>query len=86
MNIPLFSIIIPTYNSEKSIEQCLKSIFSQSFDSFQVLIIDGLSTDKTIQIVEAYSQIDKRLSFFSEKDKGVYDAMNKGISKATGEW
>jgi len=81
---PLFSIIIPTYNSETTLEKCLYSIISQSFHDFEVLIIDGVSIDFTLKIAEKYD--DSRLKIVSEPDKGIYDAMNKGIRLAKGEW
>ncbi|MDR1764097.1 MAG: glycosyltransferase [Dysgonamonadaceae bacterium] len=82
--MPFFSIIIPTYNSEKTLKKCLESVINQKFDDFEVVIIDGVSSDKTLEIAENYS--DSRIKIFSEKDKGIYDAMNKGIDKSTGRW
>ena len=85
MEGPKFSIIIPTYNSEISIVQTLESIIAQSFNNVEVLIIDGQSTDGTISLVAPYVE---RYTFklISEKDEGVYDAMNKGISLAKGDY
>ena len=79
-----FSIIIPTYNSAKTLKQCLESIFKQCFSDFEVLIMDGLSGDNTLEIAKKFD--DNRIKTFSEKDNGVYDAMNKGIDYANGEW
>lgn len=79
-----FSIIIPTYNSSKTLERCLKSILNQTFNDFEILVIDGLSLDNTIKIANSF--VDERIKVFSEKDNGIYDAMNKGIEKANGEW
>lgn len=77
------SIITITYNSEKTVEDTIKSVVSQDFPNVEYLIIDGLSKDKTLQVVNKYSAyIDKVVS---EKDKGLYDALNKGIKHATGE-
>ena len=84
MNIPFFSIIIPTYNSEKTIHSCLQSILSQSYSNLEVLIIDGLSTDKTISIAKSLG--DSRIKIYTEKDIGPFDGMNKGIQLAKGEW
>lgn len=86
MNSINVSIIIPTYNSGKTIHACLKSISDQNYKDFEVLIIDGLSTDETIEIAGAYSNVIPKLTIVSESDKGVYDAMNKGILKAQGTW
>jgi glycosyltransferase involved in cell wall biosynthesis len=81
---PFFSIIIPTYNSEKTLERCLDSILAQRFSNFEILIVDGLSSDQTVEI--ARGKNDPRIRIFSEKDRGVYDAMNKGIDLARGAW
>ncbi|MCX6313025.1 MAG: glycosyltransferase family 2 protein [Bacteroidetes bacterium] len=78
------SIIIPTFNSAKTISSALESILQQSFSDFEILIMDGISTDNTLVIAESYS--DERIKIFSEKDLGIYDAMNKGIKLAQGEW
>lgn len=78
------SIIIPTFNSAKTLAVCLDSILKQSFTDFEVLIMDGLSTDNTLEIVKSYDDV--RLIISSEKDNGIYDAMNKGITKAKGTW
>jgi len=82
--MPVFSIIIPTYNSEVTLKKCLDSIISQSFLSFEVLIMDGISKDNTIKIAEGY--YDSRIKIISENDNGIYDAMNKGIEAAKGDW
>ena len=80
----LISIIIATYNAGSTLESCLKSIIAQKNDLIELLIIDGKSSDNTLKIVNAYrNQID---IFISEKDKGIYDAWNKGIVLANGQW
>jgi glycosyltransferase involved in cell wall biosynthesis len=81
-----FSIIIPSFNASQSIEACLDSIYRQHFTSFEVWIIDGGSTDDTLSIVEKFGTRYTSLHLISEKDRGIYDAMNKGIDKAGGEW
>lgn len=80
------SIIIPTYNCEKVISRCIDSIIGQVFQDWELLIIDGVSKDHTLEIVRKYSSKDARIRVFSEPDKGIYDAMNKGIDKSNGEW
>ncbi len=80
---PLISIIIPTFNSEATIDSCLQSIKSQQFKDYEILIIDGQSTDATIAKCNNFNG---SLKVISEKDDGVYDAMNKGIKIAGGEW
>ena len=80
------SIITVCYNSEKTIEETIKSVLSQTYDNYEYLIIDGLSKDNTLSIVKKYEKKFKgKLKITSEKDKGLYDAMNKGIKKATGD-
>ena len=80
----IISIIIATYNAEKTLKRCLNSIVSQKKDQLELLIIDGCSTDRTMDIVREFAEsIDV---IVSEVDKGIYDAWNKGIRLATGEW
>ena len=81
---PKFSIITVTYNAEASIEGTIQSVISQKFKSFEYIIIDGDSTDHTKTILSNYKkQIDHLIS---EKDQGLYHAMNKGIRAANGEF
>lgn len=82
--LPLLSIITVVYNGENYIEKTLKSIANQNVSNYELIVIDGGSTDKTIQIVDKYRDYVTRL--ISEKDNGIYDAMNKGVGIATGEW
>lgn len=81
---PSFSIIIPTYNSESSLKETLDSILEQSFADFEIVLMDGGSKDHTIAVAESYNDI--RLKIYSEPDNGVYDAMNKGITRSIGQW
>ena len=78
------SIITVCYNSEKTIGDTIRSVLSQTYTDFEYLIIDGLSKDRTMDIINRYAD-DKRLRIISEKDSGLYDAMNKGIRLATGD-
>lgn len=80
-----FSIVTVTYNSVKTIEQTIKSVLSQSYDNFEYILVDGVSTDGTLDIIKKYAESDIRIRFISEQDNGIYDAMNKGISIATGD-
>lgn len=80
----LISIVIPTYNSSKTLKKCLESVLNQTFKDFEILIIDGNSADNTLKIAKSFD--DKRIKTFSEPDKGIYDAMNKGINLAKGNW
>jgi glycosyltransferase involved in cell wall biosynthesis len=86
MASPFFTIIIPTFNSGKTLQNALSSILFQSFSDFEILIIDGISNDNTIKIVKENAEKDKRIRFISEKDDGIFDAMNKGIELSFGEW
>lgn len=84
--MPLFSIITVCYNSEKTIGRTLDSVLHQTVDDYEYIIIDGASTDKTLEIVNSYQdKFGDKLEVFSEPDNGIYDAMNKGINKASGE-
>ena len=78
------SIIIPTYNSASVLPKALGSIVCQTFTDWEVLIMDGVSTDDTLKIAQTYNH--PRIHIYSEPDKGIYDAMNKGLKKAQGEW
>ena len=82
----MFSIITPCYNSEKTIERTLQSVQSQTYQNYEYIIIDGGSVDGTLSIVEAYkSKFNGKMRVISEKDDGIYDAMNKGIRMAQGK-
>lgn len=78
------SIITVCYNSAKTIEETLKSVKNQTYPNIEFIVIDGKSKDETISIIKKYEDI---ISYFeSEEDKGLYDAINKGIEKATGDF
>lgn len=81
---PLISIITVTYNVEKTIRQTLDSVLTQSFTDFEYIVIDGKSTDKTVEIVNEFRP--QLAHFVSELDKSLYDAINKGIAQAKGKW
>jgi len=77
------SIITACYNAEKTIEDTIRSVAAQTYGDIEYIIIDGASQDKTLEIIEKYK--DKISVLISEPDKGVYNAMNKGIKAATGD-
>lgn len=86
---PLVSITTATYNSEKTLTRTIESVLNQTYDHIEYIIVDGLSKDRTLQIAEGYrNKFEKRgisYKIISESDKGMYDAINKGIQSARGE-
>lgn len=84
--MPFFTIIIPVYNGSLHIYKALNSLLNQTFTDFEVLIMDGNSQDCTVEYTLNHVSNDTRFKIFSEPDKGIYDAMNKGIVKAKGQW
>jgi glycosyltransferase involved in cell wall biosynthesis len=86
MGLPKFSIVIPIYNAGETIAGTLTSIVDQTFKDFEIIVIDGVSTDSTIPIISEFARRDERIIIKSEPDSGVYDAMNKGIACSKGEW
>ena len=77
------SIITPTFNSEKYLERCIKSIQSQDYNNIEHIIIDGESTDETKNIINKYQN--NKTILISERDDGIWDAMNKGLKIASGD-
>jgi glycosyltransferase len=83
---PLISLITVTYNSEKFLGQAMESVLAQDFQDFEHIIIDGASKDGTLAVIDRYrDQFTSRLVVVSEPDRGIYDAMNKGLKLARGE-
>ena len=81
---PLISIVTVCFNAVNNIEETILSVISQSYENIEYIIIDGGSTDGTVDIIKKYES--KIHYWISEPDQGVYDAMNKGINRATGKW
>lgn len=77
------SIITVSYNSEKTIRDTIESVLAQTYSDVEYIVVDGLSTDKTMSIVAEY--VGSITTVVSEPDRGIYDAMNKGIALATGD-
>jgi len=80
---PKISIITVVFNAEKYIGNTIESVLGQSYDHIEYIIIDGKSTDRTLELIGGYKGIHKVLS---EPDRGLYDAMNKGLKAATGDY
>jgi glycosyltransferase involved in cell wall biosynthesis len=80
------SVITPVYNAISTLEATLKSVVAQNYPDMEYWLIDGLSTDGSLEIIKEYAQKYHFIHFISEKDKGIYDAMNKGVRLAEGEW
>lgn len=79
---PKISVITVCFNAAETLERTVQSVLSQTYDNFEYIIVDGKSTDGTLQIIDKYRKNITR--FISEKDNGIYDAMNKGLGMATG--
>ena len=81
------SIVTVVYNGEKTIRKTIESVLVQEFKDYEYIIVDGLSKDNTLNIAKEYeSRFEGRLRIYSERDKGIYDAMNKGIRHAKGDY
>ncbi len=84
LNKNKISVVISVLNARKVIENCIISVLSQNYKNIELIIIDGGSIDGTIEIIKNYS--DKILYWISERDTGIYNAWNKAVVKASGEW
>ena len=83
-NTPKISIVTVTYNCISTVERTIRNVLGQTYPNIEYIVIDGASTDGTKEVIEKYA--DRLAYWVSEPDKGIYDAMNKGIKVATGEW
>ena len=81
-----FSIIVPVYNVEKYLKECLDSIVNQTFGDFEIICINDESTDSSLDILKEYSEHDSRFVVISQKNQGQGVARNKGINLAKGEY
>ena len=79
-----YSIIIATYNAEKTVRQALESVLNQTYTNLELIVIDGASTDETMGVLAEYG--DKITYWISEPDDGIYDALNKGVAMASGDY
>ena len=86
----MLSIITATYNSEKTLKATIESVLNQDISDFEYILVDGNSSDASVDIIESYSEKFKRkgvrYKWISEPDTGIYDAWNKGVKLATGDW
>lgn len=82
----LYSVIVPAFNAENSLERCIASIIGQSYPNWELIVVDDGSTDNTLQIVEQYSKQDNRIRVFSQENKGPGAARNLGISQCKGDY
>ena len=83
MSAPLVTIITVSYNASQTIRRTIDSVLGQGYPNVDYIVVDGGSTDGTREILEGYGE---QLRFISEPDQGIYDAMNKGLALARGEW
>ena len=82
---PFISIATPCWNSERTIERTIKSVLAQTFTDYEYIIVDGGSTDATLDIIKKYEPFfEGRMKWKSEPDKGLYDAFNKGVERSSG--
>ncbi|WP_428328587.1 glycosyltransferase family 2 protein [Mucilaginibacter sp.] len=81
---PTLSVVTIVYNNVRDIERTLLSVFNQTYPHIEYIVVDGLSTDGTLAIIQQYKN--RIAKIISEKDKGIYDAMNKGLGTATGDY
>ena len=81
---PILSVITIVYNNAKDIERTMLSVLNQTYPSIEYIVVDGLSNDGTLDIIKKYEG--RIAKFTSEKDEGIYDAMNKGLDLATGDY
>jgi len=85
-NNELISIVVPIYNVEKYLKQCIESLLSQTYKNLEILLIDDGSTDKCPQICDEYEKKDKRIKVIHKKNGGLSDARNRGIEEAKGKY
>lgn len=83
LNPPKVSVITVVFNNVHSIESTLRNTIKQTYSNLEIIVVDGASTDGTIDVVKKYAS---KIKYISEPDSGIYDAMMKGVNLATGEW
>lgn len=80
---PIISVVTVVYNDNNNIEKTIKNVLKQTYHNIEYIVVDGASTDGTLDVIKKYSD---KLLYISEPDKGIYDAMQKGANLARGEW
>lgn len=86
MALPKVSIIVPVYNSEKTLARCINSILKQKYQTTEIILVNDGSTDNSLTICEEYARKDPRVIVIDKKNTGVSDTRNTGISYASGEY
>lgn len=84
--MPTISVVVPIYNSQNTLKRCVDSILEQSYKDFELLLIDGGSTDNSMMMCEDYAERDSRVKFFHKSNGGAASARNLGLQYASGEW
>ena len=84
-SLPKVSIITPSYNQGQFLEASMRSVLEQNYPNIEYIVVDGGSTDNSVEIIKKHANAERLTWWVSEKDKGHADALNKGFSRATGE-
>jgi len=85
MSKPMVSIVTTTYNDKENLKKTIRQVQSQDYENIEYIIVDGGSTDGTLDVIQEAEKSFERLKWISEPDKGIYDALNKGMKMASGE-
>ena len=83
---PLLSVIVPVYNVEKYLKRCLESILVQSWNDYEIILVDDGSTDSSAQICDVYAEKYEMIRVIHKENKGLSDTRNRGIEEASGEY
>ena len=86
MEHPKLTVVSVCYNCENEVAATMESLLEQSFQDYEYIIVDGNSKDTTLQIIKSYSSRFSNIKIISEPDRGIYDAMNKGVRNSTGDY
>ena len=84
--MPLLSVIVPIYNVEKYLKQCIESVIKQQLDSYELILVDDGSTDSSKSICDNYSEKNANIKVFHKKNEGASSARNYGLKKASGKY